>query len=109
MDNININSNDYKIKEDCLENICIDFKNRIIKILFLKDDVESGKIKEYDMFSYIETLGWDIYGVYTLFNKYKLISCLSELVGIKNNVYQPIARKKILDLANYIEKIPHIE
>lgn len=109
MANIKVNNSTFEVSDNDFISVCENFKKRIIKILYLKDDLLDNKIKEYDMKSYIGALVWDIYGAYSLFGNYNFLNAICELEGIKDNILNDFARKKVLDLANYITSIPSKE
>lgn len=106
MININIDKNQFPIKEEDYKSFCENSKKRIIKILYLKDDFLNDKITKYDVVSYVNALIWDIYGAYIVFGNHKFLNCICELEGIKENLEIDFVRKKILDLANYVTLIP---
>lgn len=78
---------------------------RIIRILYLRDDVRNEKISEEDLSTYITSLMMDIYGAYILFSNYRFLNCLCELQTIKVNIWDGNTRKKILDVASFINTI----
>jgi hypothetical protein len=93
------------IDKDYFE-MCENFRKRVLRILYLKDDMLGQFISEYDVASYIHALIWDMYGAYVVFSNYKFLNCICELEGIKENLNDDFSRKKILDLANYVSNIP---
>jgi two-component sensor histidine kinase len=106
MNSINLNNQQLEIKSDDFIDVCENFKKRIFKILYLKEDMLAGRISEYDVKSYINSLTWDLYGVYTVFGNYKFLNAICELEGIKENLIDDFVRKKVLDLASFIASIP---
>jgi hypothetical protein len=106
MSNINLNNQQLEIKSNDFVEVCENFKKRVIRILYLKEDMMAGRVKEYDVKSYINSLTWDLYGVYTVFGNYKFLNAICELEGIKENLIDDFVRKKVLDLASFIISIP---
>jgi hypothetical protein len=106
MSNINLNNQQLEIKSNDFVEVCENFKKRVIRILYLKEDMMAGRVKEYDVKSYINSLTWDLYGVYTVFGNYKFLNAICELEGIKENLIDDFVRKKVLDLASFIIFIP---
>jgi arginine deiminase len=107
MNNIIIDKKNLPIdKKDYLD-FCENLKKRVIRILYLKEDVLDNKINNSDIESYITSLIWDLYGAYTVFNEYRFLNCIAELEGIKENLFDDFMRKKTLDLANFISSIPN--
>jgi hypothetical protein len=105
MEYIRINYEKMPINKETCVNICDNLRKRVIKILYLKDDAINEKIKKNDLYSYINALIWDLYGAYKVFDNYKFLNCICELEGIKENIFDDFARKKILDLASFIMTI----
>lgn len=105
MEEIKIDNLRLMIQKQDYDTILTNFKKRVFKILYLKDDYMTDKIKEYDVISYINALSWDLYGAYKVFNNYKFLNCICELEGIKENVKSEFVRKKVLDLGSYISLI----
>lgn len=105
MNTINVGSLKYPIQNKDYIEVCDNFKKRIFKILYLKEDMLAGLIKEYDAKSYITALTWDIYGAYIMFDNYKFLNCICELEGIKDNLDNEFVRKKVLDLGSFISNI----
>lgn len=103
---MSLNDQQFDIKSDDFVEVCENLKKRVIRILYLKDDIKAGRIKEYDIKSYITSLIWDIYGAYTIFENYKFLNAICELEGIKENIFDDFVRKKVLDLASFIVSIP---
>lgn len=95
----------YPLKEKDLIEICFKLKKRIIKVLYLKENMDEKIITKYDFISYIDTLVLDMYGYYISTENVKFYNSLSELEGIKKYYENAIFRKKVLDLANFVEKI----
>jgi hypothetical protein len=106
MDNIFIDDKKMPIEIKDFIEVCENLRKRVIKILYLKEDYQSGRITEYDLNSYINGLKWDFYGTYITFSNYKFLNCICELEGIKDNLFDTFVRKKILDLANFVSSIP---
>jgi hypothetical protein len=102
MNNININDQLMPIKSDDYKKVCDRISRRIKRILYLRDDLLDDIIDEYDVKSYINALVWDLYGNYVTYNEYRFLNCISELEGIKENIYDNFSRKKILDIASFV-------
>jgi hypothetical protein len=105
MNSINIENKKMPINERDYESWNENMRKRLIRILFLKDDMNEEKIKQNDVVNYINTLIWDFYGAYVVFDDYNYLSCICELEGIKENINGDLVRKKVLDLASFIIQI----
>jgi hypothetical protein len=106
VNNINLNNQQFEINNNDYVEVCENLKKRVIRILYLKEDVLSDRFKECDVKNYISSLIWDFYGAYTVFGSYKFLNGICELEGIKENLFDDFVRKKVLDLANFIASIP---
>jgi hypothetical protein len=102
MDNIFIDDKKMPIEIKDFIEVCENLRKRVIKILYLKEDYQYGKITEYDLNSYINGLKWDLYGTYITFSNYKFLNCICELEGIREYILDEFTRKKLLDLAGFI-------
>lgn len=102
-----INTENFNIENEDFVSVCHNFKKRIIKILYLREDIANDKTTVSDLELYINSLMLDIYSAYIVFNNYKFLNCLCELESVKNNLWHSTTRKKILDVANYINLIPN--
>lgn len=105
MNNINVNEQLMPIKTEDYKLVCRNLNRRIKRILYLRDDLIDDIIDEYDITSYINALIWDCYGSYVTFNEYRFLNCIAELEGIKENIFDTFARKKILDVASFVLSI----
>lgn len=106
MSNINVNNELFEVFDKDYIDLCSNLKKRVIRVLYLKDDYLNKEIELYDVNSYINSLIWDFYGAYKIFDNYKFLNCICELEGIKDNLFDTFVRKKILDLANFVSSIP---
>lgn len=106
MKKVLIGNVEFTIKHDDYIKVCNVLKGRICKILYLKEHYQNGMIEKNEIENYINTLIWDIYGTYIVFGNHIFLNCMCELEGIKENIDDIFARKKILDLANFINTIP---
>lgn len=105
--NIIISSEKFNIENEDFVSVCNNFRKRIIRILYLREDVTNNKNAESDLTSYIGSLMLDIHSAYIIFNNYKFLNCLCELESVKSNLWHNATRKKILDVASYITTIPN--
>lgn len=102
-----ISSEKFDIENEDFVSVCNNFRKRIIRILYLREDINNKKIIEADLELYISSLMLDIHSAYIIFNNYKFLNCLCELESVKSNLWHSATRKKILDVASYISIIPN--
>jgi hypothetical protein len=102
MNNIVVNDQIVQINKEDYKKVCDRLNRRIKRILYLRDDLLDNVIDEYDAKSYINALIWDLYGNYVTYKEYRFLNCISELEGVKANIYDSFARKKILDVASFV-------
>jgi hypothetical protein len=105
MNSINIENKQMPIDEKDYELWNDNMRKRLIRILFLKDDMNDDKVKKSDVVNYVNALIWDFYGAYVAFNNFNYLSCICELEGVKENIDGDLVRKKVLDLASFVNQI----
>lgn len=98
---LEINKQPLELTEDSLRTVCINFKKRIIKLLYLKEE----NLSTNNINSYIDSLIIDLYGFYKLTSNDRVLNVLCELEGLKHNIEHVLFRKKVLDVANFIANL----
>lgn len=101
MINVYIDNKEYKITFDSYQSLLNHYGNRIIRILYLKDENKTDD----EILKYIDLLVIDLHGCYILFSEDKFLKVITEVLGMKYNLTNENLRKYILDIANYLKRI----